>query len=476
MAYQTMTLPSFGSVRMDLSEGLLKPDMSPDACNMDTHTGALCSCTGFSRVMPELVEADTPFERMYVYATEHGNRYLAAAQDMLFLYDAAAGIWRPLYQFERGVTGERMDFLKVRIGTADRLLIACGTEPMLTFDAETNCVEVFGTQQKLSYKTISYAELYFGRLFAAGDPHAPSRLYWSKAPGGGRTIDDWRSDETSENVSGGFVDVGVDDDPITGLFALSNQLLIFKRDSLYRLLGDRPSNYRIIAVDAAFRQPLHTACVRYADRLFFLTEGGLCYYDGQTVRRSAAFRALEPVLRYANLGGIRSAACGDTLYFAIRARYGAPYNDTLLEYDVLRDRFMLKKGFTAADLCTVHGALHMLTGAGKYVVFDGNTSYDGDPIDAWWNTPAIDLGRKDVSKTLLRLTASGAGNIAVRAASDGGTYETTVRLSTVPLSVTEIPLRGAGRVFRLRFSSVNGQPFTLDAPVTLLFDQQKRPG
>ncbi len=476
MAYQTMTLPSFGSVRMDLSEGLLKPDMSPEAYNADTRSGALCSAKGFSRVTPETVDAETPYERMYVYASERGDRYFAAAQDMLYLYDAAAGIWRPLYQFERGVTGERMDFLKARIGTSDRLLIACGTEPMLAFDPDTGLVDVFGTEEKQSDRKVSYAELYFGRLFAAGDPLAPSRLYWSKAPGGGRTIDDWRSDPASENVSGGFADVGVDDDPITGLFALSNQLLIFKRDSLYRLLGDRPSNYRIVTVDAAFRQPLHTACVRYADRLFFLTDGGLCFYDGQTVRKSAAFRALEPLLRQSNLGGVRAAACDDTLYFATRTRYGAPYNDTVIEYDVLRDRFMLKRGFTTADLLTVHGELHVLTGEGKLVVFDGNTSYDGDPIDVSYKTPAIDLGRKDTNKTLLRLTASGEGQIGVRVVSDGGVYETTARFSTVPEGVTEIPLRGTGRVFRLTFSSVGGRSFRLDAPMTLLFDQQKRPG
>ena len=476
MAYQTMTLPSFGSVRMDLSEGLLKPDMSPEACNADTSSGALCSAKGFSRVMPETVSADTPFERMYVYTASRGDRYLAAAQDMLYLYDAGSGIWRPLYQFERDVTGGRMDFLKVRIGASDKLLIACGSEPMLTFDAQTGLIDVFGTEEKLSYKTVSYAELYFGRLFAAGDPSAPSRLYWSKAPGGGRTIDDWRADPSSENVSGGFVDVGVDDDPITGLFAMSNQLLIFKRDSLYRLLGDRPGNYRIVSVDAAFRQPLHTACVRYADRLFFLTEGGLCFYDGQTVRKGASFRALEPLLRMANLGGVRAAACGDTLYFAIRTRYGAPYNDTVIEYDVLRDRFMLRRGFTAVDLCSVHGVLYVLTGDGKLVLFDGNTSYDGDPIDVSYATPAIDLGRKDTAKTLLRLTASGEGQIRVRLSADGGVYETTARLSSVPEGVTEIPLRGTGRVFRLTFSSVGGRPFRIDAPLTLLFDQQKRPG
>ena len=475
MAYQIMTLPSFSGVRMDLCDGLMKPDMSPDAFNADTSAGGLCTAGGFQKAIPHPVSADTPFERMYVYATEGQNRTLVAAQDALYLYDAQSGIWRMVYQFESSVNGEHIDFLKVRIGTEDRLLIACGEEPLLTFDADTNTVSRFGSLEKQSYRTISYVELYFGRLFAAGDPLAPSRLYWSKAPGGGRTIDDWRSDEASENVSGGYVDVGVDDDPITGLFALSNQLLIFKRDSLYRLLGDRPGNYRIVAVDASFRQPLHTACVRYADRLFFLTDGGLCYYDGQTVRKSAAFRALEPLLKSANLLGARAAASDDTLYFAFRTRYGAPYNETVVEYDVLRDRYMLRNGFTLVDFCTVHGALHALTGAGKLVVFNGNNSYDGDPINMYWTTPLMDLGRKDTEKTLLRLTVCGSGNLSVRVFADGGSYEIIVRLSSVPDSVTEIPLRGVGRVFRLRLSNVNGGALRLDAPITLLFDQQRRP-
>ena len=475
MAYETMTLSSFSGVRQDLSEGLMKPDLSPDAYNADTHTGGLASAKGFSRVMTALVNAETPYERMTVYATERANFYLAAAQNVLYLYNATLGIWQMLYQFARDVTGEKMDFLKVRIGTEDRLLIAAGEEPLLTFDAGTGYVEEFGSVEKQSYKTICYTELYFGRLFCAGDPAAPSRLYWSKAPGGGRTIDDWSADPASENVSGGFVDVGVDDDPITGLFALSNQLLIFKRDSLYRLLGDRPSNYRIVSVDAAFRQPLHTGCVRYADRLYFLTDDGLCFYDGQTVRKTASYRALLPLLKGGDLYGIRAAACGDTLYFAFRSRHDAPYNDRVIEYDVLRDRWMLRTGFTVVDFCNVHGTLYALTGAGKLVAFDTNNSYDGDPIHVRWTTPAMDLGRKDVTKTLLRLTASGSGRIAVRAESDGGSYETTVRLSSVPLGVTEIPLKAVGRVFRLRFSSVNGEAFSLDAPMTLQFDVQRRP-
>jgi len=475
MAYQTAALPLFSGVRMDLCDGLLKADVSPEAYNADTRAGSLRSAGGFSRVVRETLDSDVPFIRTYVYATEHGDQYLAVSEEALYRYDATAGTWRTVYRFERSVDGTETDFLKVRIGTDDRLLISCGKEPVLTLAPDAYVVEPFGSAEKLSQKSVRYTELYFGRLFAAGDPDAPCRLYWSKSPGSGRTIDDWRADPASENVSGGFTDVGVDDDPITGLYALSNQLLIFKRDSLYRLLGDRPSNYRIVAVDASFRQPKHTACVRYADRLYFLTDGGLYFYDGQTVRRSQAFRAIEPLLKASDLGEARAAACGDVLYFALRTRASLPYNDIIVEYDVLRDRYMLRRGVCIADLCALHGRLYALTAEGKLVVFDDNNTYDGDPIHVTWKTPRLDFGRKDVKKTLLCLTASGSGRMTVRVLSDGGCYETTVRFSNVPDGVTEIPLRGEGRTFRLEFSSVNGEPFELEAPATLLFDQQRRP-
>ena len=475
MAYTYGVLPSFGGVRMDLSPYLLPADSSPDACNVDTRTGALRTATGFSAaVQGVLPRGETPL-RMYVLRTAHGDRYLAVTDTKLYRYQGLGHMWSALYTFPSAVRPEFIDFLPIRIGTSDRLLIAHSRGQMIMYDAASNTASAFGSAEKLSDKPVSYAALYFGRLFAAGDPYEPSRLYWSKAPGGTRTIDDWRADDASENVSGGYVDVGIGDDPITGLFALSNQLLIFKRDSLYRLLGDRPENYRVTPVDAAVSMPLHTACVRYADRLFFLTADGLCCYDGQTVRRPGNFRALAPLLKAADFGSAKAAACGDTLIFAIRSGAAAEDNDIVIEYDLNRDQYMLRRGFLAADLFGGHGKLYALTAAGKVVVFDGSASYDGDPITAWWWTQPIDLGHKELNKTLLSLTAAGSGALGVRAESNGGSYETQFTFSDTAQSVGEIPLRGVGRVFRLRFSNVNGAPVSVEAGASLLYDLQRRP-
>ena len=53
MAYQVTALPAFGGVRMDLCDQLLPLGTCPDACNVDTRSGALKSATGFSKVVPD---------------------------------------------------------------------------------------------------------------------------------------------------------------------------------------------------------------------------------------------------------------------------------------------------------------------------------------------------------------------------------------------------------------------------------------
>lgn len=475
MAYTYGVMPAFSGVRMDVSEALMSADLSPDACNMDTRSGDLKSATGFSWATRGTLPSGEKLLRLIIYPNEHGMRFLAVTETGLYSYRSVQYGWRQIYPFEYEPDPERIDYAPVMLGSNDRLLIAIGIGQALLYNERTDEAELFGSAEKGSDLPIAYAALHFGRLFAAGNMLKPSRLYWSKTPGGDRTIDDWRSDPASENVSGGFVDVGIGNDPITGLFPLSNQLIIFTRNSMYRLLGDRPSNFRVLAVDAAVGMPAHMACLRYADRLYFMTDSGLCCYDGQTVRRPQNAAAMAPLLKASYLECMASAACDDKLYFAFRTSASETYCDRMIEYDLLRDRCMLRSGFHLVDLATASGKLYALTDAGRPVCFDESDSYDGDPIDAWWVTPCMDLGHKEAVKTLLSLTATGSGTVGVRVESNGAVYNTQATFDETACSVTEIPLRGVGRVFRMRFSNVNGAPMRLDAKAALLFDLEKRP-
>lgn len=477
MAIQAITFPSFTGIRQDRNEYLLPLDQSPDACNMDTRDGGLSVCSGFSRAVEAPVPANASLIRFYLYPDqEHRQTYFACTAAEIFRYCPETGTWETFYQLGHPGTTQKFDFLPCKIGSDTRLLIAQGQETILCWDGAAENPTPFGSEEQLSFHPVNFLELYYGRLFAAGDKNHPGRLYWSQVPGDERTIEDWSSVTDAPDVSGGHVEVGTDNDPITGLFALSNQLLIFKRDALYRLLGDRPSNFRILPVDASFRQPPHTGCVRYADRLYFLTDEGLCLYNGQTVQRSPAHAALGRLLKQADFTDCVSACCNDTLYFAVRENPTSENNDVLIEYDVLRDRFMLRRGFGIAGMQGYHGTLYLLTDRKTVVRLDDSEDYDGEPIEAWWTTPRLDFGHKETKKQLGHFFCTGTGgpmrlsvNMAI------GRYDALVAFSGSDNVTHDVVLRGEERVFTLRFSNVQGSRFHLDGKSILLADVQVRP-
>ena len=475
MAMQSRTLSSFGGMRQDRNDYISSPDTSPDACNMDTRDGCLTVAKGFSPAVANQAPSGGRLSRLYGYIGPGGLKFLACAGASLYACDSVTGAWTQHCTLQSDPGERKVDFLPVKIGAKEYVLIAHGGGQMFKWDGVSAAAESFGSAQMLSNAAVNFVEPYYGRLFAAGDAAAPARLYWSKTPGDDRTIEDWRSADASADVSGGFADIGTDSDPITGLMALSNQLLIFKRDSLYRLLGDRPTNYRILPVDAAYTRPAHTACVRYADRLYFLTATGLCFFDGQTVRRPNNFRALCRLLAGCSLDACEAVACGDMLYFAVRES-DPVYNDAVIEYDLMRGTFMVRRGFTVAGMTAVRGTLYVLTGEGKLEKFDDSPTYDGQPIRAWWETPRFDLGNKHVKKALGELACTGHGDPVRVTVKTGGTgYPMTLTFPNDDDSAAETILRGEGRVFRLRLENIDGGHFTLDAGVTLRFDAQLRP-
>ena len=351
MALQQYRMQRFSGLNQGYCENWLDSGESADACNMETGDGNLSVAKGYVHAS----EIPFPFpgeaKRLFVWNRTDGKRFVATTRDKVYTLDEENESWRLLYTFPSGsFEGGKYDFQTAKIESTEYLLIANGLSGMAKWDGTSQTAMAFGSGAALSDGAVNYVEMYYNRLFAAGDAAHPARLYWSCAPGDGRTIEDWNGVEESENVSGGFVEVGMDSDPITGLFTLSNQLLILKRDSVYRLLGDRPGNYRILPVSAVMRQPVHTGCIRYGDVLFFLGKGGLYYYDGQTVRRQQDADKVRRFLEETDLTRVRSAVSRDRLYFAARENSAANVSDVILTYDLMRGTYMLRRGFELTDL------------------------------------------------------------------------------------------------------------------------------
>ncbi|HML67468.1 MAG TPA: hypothetical protein PKA81_03660 [Clostridia bacterium] len=475
MALRQYRIPVFYGIAQNITENRQNDGESPDACNMDTQNGRLSVAKGYVRESETAFPAPEEARRLYVWRRAEERKLLIATGGTLFVLDESAGAWKKLYEFGTVATLAQYDFLPVKIASTEYLLIANGTARMAKWDGVSETAEAFGSAEGLSDMAVNFVEFYYSRLFAAGDVQNPNRLYYSQAPGDTRTIENWTSAVESENVSGGFVEVGTGSDPITGLFALSNQLLIFKRDSLYRLLGDRPGNFRIQPVNGTMQQPVHTACVRAGDVLYFLTQGGMYYFDGQTVQRKADADKVQLLLQSATLSNCVAAVRGDRLYFACSEGAGETGNNAILIYDLAHGTYMIRRGFQARGLYAAGGTLYLLDGNGFVCRFEEGDTYDGARIDAYWKTPMTDLDSKAVNKRLEELYLRGSGGIlSVEAVTESGTVYNERLMPGGSERILELGLNGDGRAFQLVFRNVNGSHVTIDGGVELILDLQRR--
>lgn len=475
MALRQYRIPAFYGVHQGMAENRINEGESPDACNMETAGGRLSVAKGYVRASDTLFPAPEEVKRLFVWSRAGGEQYLCATGQKLYALNPGALSWTLLYTFSASQQSAQADFQIAKIGNTEYLLLATGVSQIVKWDGTSETAEPFGSAAGLSDAAVGCIELYCSRLFAAGDAAHPARLYYSQVPGDERSIENWSSAEASENASGGFAEIGTDSDPITGLFALSNQLLILKRDSIYRLLGDRPGNFRIQPVASSLRRITRPACARAGDVLYFLTEDGLYYFDGQSVNRKADAAYVEDFLGNADLTACAAAACRDRLYFAVREQEASGANDALLVCDLSRGTYMFRRGFLARGLAASGGMPYILDGAGAVCRFDEGDAYAGARIDAYWKTPMTDLDSKAVNKRLEELFLRGSGGIlSVEAITEIGTVYDERLMPGAGEKILELRLTGDGRAFQLVFRNVNGSHFTIDGGVELVLDAQRR--
>ena len=249
------------------------------------------------------------------------------------------------------------------------------------------------------------AVMFAGRLFAAEGTLHPVRLNWSAVPGDGRTIEDWMMVDGSEDASGGYVEVGDNTyDSIVGLTALSNQLVIWKKYSVWRLLGDRPSTFTLELVEkntfGINAQPYQLRPLVFHDAPYFMLEDGLYTYDtvgivpvdngGSHIKRFLAGLTDE------NLRWSRSTLHKGRFYISCRVGYhdSSYYDNALVVFDTVTGTYMIRDGFEIADIVSDGQKIFLINGDRYIYKFENGNTYDGTEIHAYWQTQPIDFGRK----------------------------------------------------------------------------------
>ena len=372
----------------------------------------------------------------------------------------------------------------------------------------------------LSDRPVAFMQMFYGRLFAAGDSYHPNRLYWSCLPGDGRTIEDWSADDASPDTGGGYIDVGSFSDPISALFVYQSQLLIWAGTSLYRLYGATPSQYTLELVCQGIGDKTYINDSIMQDRIadvrgvpYFLIDDGLFYYDGSGLSRvdtddSVRFflqrYATQNVPTYpkdlsAEISGVYGAFFWrDSIYFTL-SKYeklmrlgGRPTPGTnksvIARYDFRSGSFSLmygtpfmnafRRGLLVANYNLDKLFLYLddfnyvkngaLLGDGweqLYRVLPTNESgCITAPIDAAWESNDLTFGEPSQNKRLRRVGIDVTGSIRVIVkTSQGSVFEQDCPAADVSmrrflwLSV-DMPYESS---FRIRFESIDGQPFRI---------------
>lgn len=363
------------------------------------------------------------------------------------------------------------------VATAETATITLAEKPDAD-PAQGNTVTIRGGG---SDAPCNFIGMFYSRLFSAGDPNNPCRLYWSAVAGDGRTIEDWLSVEGSADASGGYVEIGeASGDPIVGLAFLSSQILIFKRYSVYRMYGDRPSNYTIERVENSSRPMSNAGAVVKYDTPFYLTLDGISYYDGTGVL------PMHNGVRYLNrfMGSVTSvdtskaAHCDNKLYFTCRVGADATADDSIIIYDIGRGTFMIRDGFTVLDFCAFDGHMYMVNENRFLYEFGVGNSYDGAQIHAYWKTQPTDLNFKHAMKHVKEILFRGVDgivNVTVRAGNNRS-YDKKRVFSAVEDGFTSVKIAvNLSRVFEIMFENEAGGQFGISGGIDVLWEKENRP-
>ena len=325
-----------------------------------------------------------------------------------------------------------------------------------------------------SDESVAYTELYSNRLFAAGDPVAPYRLYWSAVPGDGRTIEDWLSVDGSIDASGGYVEVGDGSaDPIIGLTALSNQLLIWKRYSVWRLYGDRPSNYTLERIDKSSDIMSNAGVIVKYDAPYLLMPNGIHTYNNVSV--VPVDGGVKPLRRFfdakPDVSNSRGAYWDNRMYMTCKVETTSQtgYDNAIVVLDLARNAYMIRDGFEIADLTAVGSHIYLINGSRYVYEFEQGTTYDSLPIAAYWLTQPTDFGRKMNRHQAMALYAHITGDPAkVTVIGDYLTPSKTLTPLTARAGYTMLHFQTDRQYFiQYKFENVSGGSFTFHGGVNL---------
>ena len=301
-------------------------------------------------------------------------------------------------------------------GNADVVKLNGTTASTLTSAFNNTIVATSGNVPRAKHMAVHSGYMWVAGTYESGT-HYPNRVRWSWANTFNDSGENWRTDDYID------IDEGKDSDSITAIIPFGDQLIVFKRDSVYAVYGYSGESFSVVNVSNSVGAVSHSAAIATSAGLFFFDHAaGLQVYDGKSVRQ--VFQQIWPALRDGDiprlqvdkidLGWVENRLWvsvpwsdnpipprGMTFVFDPYLKQGGSWTKYTLELGPF------SRGHRSDDrLAYVYGTnlVFRLDVAGQYFD-DFGPELGVKPIDAWYRTRWVDLGEPAIKKRWRRTEA-----------------------------------------------------------------------
>ena len=342
----TLRIPEFKGLNQYGDSIGTDPRYAMETSGMLTKQGVLspvASCEKLSAALPAPIETLARLYRRW-YTDDH-EVLVAASGGRLYwmlpgssewtLMEMPFGWQQPTYQTNVWSWVAYEINLEDSEAPVDVLLMSNALDGMICIRGDTMEVSPVATPKKFGV-IARHAE----RIWGGGIPDDPDMLVYS-AP---YDPFNWsQNDEIPEDGAGDIMQPSWDGDSFTALTTFGSQLLAFKKNRVWRVLGTNPGEYVFKEQYGGGAAYANTVAV---DGLRILTLGrdGLLVYNGETVEpyRQEYARLIFDRMNHAALDQSTACMYGDVYYCALPLD-GSPTNNAVLMYNTLEQTFLLRE-------------------------------------------------------------------------------------------------------------------------------------
>lgn len=495
---------SYGAHNLNLDKAYM-------AHNCDTSYGELRPSAGYHPVYPSLPEKIVTLcsfyrrnhevereSRVLVAATEHKLYaiYEGCSEWTLLMDGLESGEWSwVIYEVVRHVEPTEEPEEPQEDYLTDVLILSNDKDGVVVVYGDTLTAE-----KKEDLPKFSKLERHAERIWGIGVPGEPDNLYYSQPfnpLNWDQVFDPVDGTTVLPEQSGGVIQWPTwDGDKFIAIKRFSNNLLAIKQNSAFYVRGLTAGEFAMIEAYGTDGIIAGDTIVTDGALAFYLANGGLGVYDGDTARLLDNNRLISVFAKVAPAAS--QTACSTiskhVLYMTLPLYTGETEsvtlngitvtklveptrNNTLIEYDVRRDTYMVRNGIQADALHNHGGRILFTSGNDPYQVFEvTGTTYEDDPIPVLWQSGWQDLGAKNAVKsgfivhvTGLQCDDPSGQEIELSIETERKKKTKTIKV-TPTFKKTRFPINNSGRRFRFEIKADSRTDWLLAGGVQIELD------